>query len=276
MQGEERRIIELYHWQLIPWGIEIRTANHELGLVVDVADGYGPQEWQPLTVVHDTVHTQANLEVDRVNITIPNAIAQISGVTPTTYEVAQLVMNGALDGAEIIVYLYDLDGGNTFHHSTWRVEGAPSVTRAQVVLHLQSEFALLAREVPRTIVAEQCNNQLFDGHCGLVEAAFQVLDTATGGTVSELYGLTDHPPGWFDNGEILFTTGNNFGARRFIHKYEPGWVTFLSPLRYPVAAGDAFSIVPGCAKTVEVCDLKFNNLDHFRGYPYIPSVESIV
>ena len=45
-------------------------------------------------------------------------------------------------------------------------------------------------------------------------------------------------------------------------------------LTYPMsalpAAGDAFTVYPGCDHTSATCRAKFNTLTNFRGFPFVP------
>ena len=43
-----------------------------------------------------------------------------------------------------------------------------------------------------------------------------------------------------------------------------------------IDAGDGYSVVAGCDKTLATCKTKFNNVVNFRGYPYIPGVDKLV
>jgi hypothetical protein len=46
------------------------------------------------------------------------------------------------------------------------------------------------------------------------------------------------------------------------------------PFPYVPEAGDTFNLVPGCDGRQVTCSAKFNNIVHFRGYPYIPVPET--
>ena len=85
------------------------------------------------------------------------------------------------------------------------------------------------------------------------------------------------PVGYFDLGQITFTSGPNVGATRMVSEYEAGGTfTWSVPLRFNVLAGDQFDVVPGCNKTTDVCSLKFGNLTQYRGFPNIPQPQTIV
>jgi uncharacterized phage protein (TIGR02218 family) len=84
---------------------------------------------------------------------------------------------------------------------------------------------------------------------------------------------TAAPTGWFDDGIITFTSGNNNGLSFEIKSFRTdGVLIFYLPLTYSVAPGDTFTIEPGCNKTAGDCTNKFNNIVNFRGEPFIPGM----
>jgi uncharacterized phage protein (TIGR02218 family) len=82
------------------------------------------------------------------------------------------------------------------------------------------------------------------------------------------------PDGWFNDGFITFTSGNNSGFSFEIKSWvqTPIMRLFL-PVPYPMAPGDTFIIEPGCNKTTGDCTNKFNNIVNFRGEPFIPGMD---
>ena len=53
-----------------------------------------------------------------------------------------------------------------------------------------------------------------------------------------------------------------------------GIFVLTQPLPYAPAAGDNFTVYPGCDKSQRTCQLKFNNLANFAGFPYVPAPET--
>lgn len=47
----------------------------------------------------------------------------------------------------------------------------------------------------------------------------------------------------------------------------------VQPLPNVPATGDAFTVYPGCNKTMQMCRDKFNNLIHYGGQPFVPQPE---
>jgi hypothetical protein len=79
--------------------------------------------------------------------------------------------------------------------------------------------------------------------------------------------------GYFTLGIITFVSGSNANVSRKVEAYDIGVVTVTPQLPSTPVAGDAFTIVPGCSRSADVCLHKFNNLIHFGGTPYAPTPE---
>jgi len=78
---------------------------------------------------------------------------------------------------------------------------------------------------------------------------------------------------WFAMGNIIFTSGANAGLAQIKIKSfaAGGTITLYDAPYYPVVAGDAYSMVPGCRKRLEDCRDKWNNVARFGGDPYVPT-----
>jgi uncharacterized phage protein (TIGR02218 family) len=53
-------------------------------------------------------------------------------------------------------------------------------------------------------------------------------------------------------------------------------ITLAEPMPFPIAAGDAFTIVAGCDRRLESCRQKFANVLNFRGEPFIPGADAVL
>ncbi len=47
-------------------------------------------------------------------------------------------------------------------------------------------------------------------------------------------------------------------------------IELWAPMRAPIVAGDMIRIEAGCDKRMKTCQLKFNNLLNYQGFPDIP------
>ena len=149
--------------------------------------------------------------------------------------------------------------------------------RAFASLSINSNLQLLNVMMPRNLIQVGCSHMLYDAGCTLLKTAFRVSGSVTSGSaLSFNTGLTqaDH---YFDLGVVTFTSGVNNGISRTVRTSlnASGNVTVILPFANAPAAGDTFTILPGCDKQQATCSTKFSNLTHFRGMPYVPVPETL-
>ena len=124
-----------------------------------------------------------------------------------------------------------------------------------------------------------CRYTLGEPNCGVNIGAFAVAGSvqANASTMSIPCGLTD-PAGRWNNGWVIMDSGVCQGVRRGVRSYQPGVLQLSGPLPWAPAAGDAFTVYPGCDKTfsgtASSCDGGFGNTSRFGGMPYVPVPET--
>lgn len=227
------------------------------------------------------------VEVDETEITFDIGMED-DGSSPTVLRdmtMQQLAAFGWMDKAEVLIQrLFVTDYGVV---PSWGavykfggVVAKPSeISRARVVLEVQSHVQQLQNPVPLTIIEPSCRLVLFDSLCTLNRATFAVTSTVhSGSTGIVLYGPTGHADDYFALGFLEFTAGANQGVIAPVKAYtgSSGAIELWAPLPYAPTVGDAFTIYPGCDKTKSTCNSKFSNLIHFAGYPFIPAPETAI
>lgn len=80
----------------------------------------------------------------------------------------------------------------------------------------------------------------------------------------------------FANGEVEWKSGDNVGlfspvASSYV---SDGRIVFQTPTPFPIEVGDEFDITPGCYRSVEHCQDKFNNIKNHRGFPFMPGTDA--
>ena len=105
---------------------------------------------------------------------------------------------------------------------------------------------------------------------------FETNTVQAGSTVNKLISLSAKADGFYDNGQIVFTSGANNGLTKAVKSYSGQQFFFNSPLPSAPNAGDTFIAYPGCDKTQATCTAKFNNLVNFGGFPYVPAPETAI
>lgn len=147
--------------------------------------------------------------------------------------------------------------------------------RTEVQIEVSSLMRILQGAFPRNYTLPTCNNTLYDAACTMVKTNFQGLGTVAAGTLltNQWTSNLTQADGYFDLGWIMWTSGRNSGLLRTVKTYlhTGGNVLATVPLPYVPAIGDTFTAYAGCDKTQATCTNKFNNLAHYRGFPYMPN-----
>lgn len=129
-----------------------------------------------------------------------------------------------------------------------------------------------------------CRASLGDSRCGVDlagspdSASYTVsgtIDTAD----SDYFTLHDadrtEADGYFDEGVVTFTDGENAGLSYEVKAYVVGtWIT-KTPFAYD-ATGAAYTMTRGCNRQFATCRDTFNNAANFRGEPWLRGPDAAV
>lgn len=154
------------------------------------------------------------------------------------------------------------------------------VQGSKVILRCKSELELFNIQLPRFLIQPTCNNSLYDANCTVVKAAFTSSQTVIASPAPSpiSFAFTGvFVVGFFNLGVITFTSGALNGQKRMIVSSSAGTTVLLKLQRaFPSApaAGDTFSIYPGCDKSANRCTSVFSNAANFRGYPTAPTSQA--
>lgn len=117
-----------------------------------------------------------------------------------------------------------------------------------------------------------CAHFLYKGACGVDKASYSVAATITGiaGEVLSL-DITPQDVGYYNGGMVTYQ-----GQYRMITTYQGGQnVVLLAPL-LDAQIGDVLEIAAGCDHTKETCRDRFDNLDRFGGWSFVPTINYFV
>ena len=158
--------------------------------------------------------------------------------------------------------------------------GDVEIYRTHAKVTVNSMLELLNTQFPRNLYESTCIHTLYDAGCGLS----QVGSTTTGHVTADQGGGSadkntvptnlSTAAALYASGSITFTSGNNNGVSRTIGDWDGKTAMLSNPLPYDPAINDIFTISKGCDKTTATCANTFNNLQHFRGFPWIPIAET--
>lgn len=279
----DRMVVEASVWTLAYGPTTFRFVNLDHGIDLNVEDGAGSKHFEPMPFQRSEISTQADLQIDRMSLLLPNLelLVEWSSDSSRCF-LSDLVLNGVLDRASLWLYLVNLRNLSSYRHSQWDVIGASDINSDSLSLELESAMGRTVKRSPRTIIQEQCNNQLYDPFCVYGQVFMTRVNYVTTGAAlagDKLYMNTAlaAADNYYDLGQVQFISGRNVGASRTVGKHlnAGGLVTWNVPLRYEVVAGDRFEIVPGCNKTTSACSTKFlvDNLNNWRGFCNVPKPE---
>ena len=193
---------------------------------------------------------------------------------------SEAALGGALDGARVVIERIFFSDWATPVGAVVIFSGRVSDvsgSRSAVKVDVKSDIELLNVSSPRNIYQAGCMRTLYDGGCKVNREKFTVNGrvTANSTTGTELSCNLTQADGWFNQGVIKFISGRNAGLSRTVKEHKGGRLSFALRLPFPPQSGDVFKIYPGCDKRQETCGKKFDNIVHFRGFPYIPAADTI-
>ena len=243
----------------------------------DKAITYDSQSYTPIPIKRGNIGYHSDLQVDKVDITFG-----IVGVTLGTeaLSIPTIVTRGYLKNSHVYIYIVDWSTSPATLLETrfnGYVTGDISYDAGSITLSCGSLLDRLSEKIPKPIYSEQCNHNIYDTYCGLVETDWQETGTVTGGTtltiIAAVFAFTNKAEGYWHKGYIEFTSGDNNGVRHSIKKHYDGYVTMNLPFPYTPSPGDTFKAAPGCGGSGAICHTTFNNYANSLLFEYIPKPE---
>lgn len=191
------------------------------------------------------------------------------------------------DGCNVAVYTayMPMNGyGNVSAGIETKFKGSisriPSTSRNRIEFECSDSLFLLNTKVPTRVFQANCPWSFCDTNCGLTKADYSVNFTAkAGSTQAALLPLVNftQASGYFDQGVVTCLTGNNAGLSHTVRLHATGALVTTVPWLLPIQAGDTFTVIKGCDKTLPICKAvvkasgaSVNNSGRFGGTPFVP------
>lgn len=213
--------------------------------------------YKPAAISRDRIKQSPDAAKNDLSLVFPrdNAFAiQFLGFAPDEITTVTIYRGHASDG-EFISY--------------WkgRVIGA-SVSGNSVTVDCESVFTSIKRPGLRARYEYNCRHALYGVHCRASAAEYEVPATVTSvstdGSILTVSAAAGFPNGYFTGGIVALG-----GQRRFIVNHVTTSLTLSRPI-VGLTGGSAINMYPGCAHDMATCQNKFNNIDNFGGFPWIP------
>jgi uncharacterized phage protein (TIGR02218 family) len=246
---------------------------------IDIPVTINAQTWVVGPVVTRTgIDVKVGVEVSTMVVKIsPGASTYLIDGLP----VIAFIVGGGFDGASIeLRRVFSAGVGQPWQGSLLMFSGVQNTfdaSRYEVDITVNSWLDLLQAQLPRNVYQASCLNSLYDGSCRVSRAGYTSTSHCTSVIDRSSFGasILTQPDGYFSLGVVQMTSGANAGISRTIKTWASGVITVIYPWPSPVQANDAFTIYPGCDKTQATCQVKFDNLPNFRGFPYVPIPETV-
>lgn len=181
---------------------------------------------------------------------------------------------GLYDDAPVTQFLVNwaspADGVDEFYHGYLGQVSRDSDLRYTV--ELRGLKQVLTQVFVRTY-SEKCQVKRFgDAECKFNLETVRVSGTVTTVTNAKRFNATlggAAAAGFYNGGELMFTSGANAGYLRELKRDDNddviGHLSFWERFPNDPAPGDTFTLTPGCERTRERC-IAYGNMVNFRGY----------
>lgn len=154
----------------------------------------------------------------------------------------------------------------------------------EATVSLAGRMNILGGQIPTQTYSWMCDHNLYNNQCRVSEALFTfnfnvVSISSDGVTVT----LSDQGQAAAEiSSDVSFFNGGTFltgvdGSQRMGVKFEATGNTneYTLVLLVPLAdlsAGQAITFTAGCDKSIDACIFRFNNVENYGGFPYVPTL----
>lgn len=220
---------------------------------------FAGQPYSPMPTQRDRIKQNSDIFKNGMKLSFPRDdpfASQFLGFAPEEITTVTIRRGHAGDPAgEFIVY--------------WkgRVLSA-SVSGNQIDINCESIFTSISRPGLRARFEYTCRRTLYAKGCNVNREAFLVAGAVlslSGGIRVSVGSAGSKPDGYFTGGMLVAADG----AARFITAHVGDMVTLTRPIP-SLSGGQVAKLYPGCDHLRGTCETKFNNLDNFGGFPFIP------
>lgn len=193
-------------------------------------------------------------------------------------QIQEQIHNGLFDGATILLSrAYMETPGSTSALGAiplfGGMVGSITIAGGKTTLTCKGKNNLLDQYAPRNVYQIGCNHNFCDVNCTLNATAYTAAyEVGSGATAAFIpwSGAAPSNAALYANGVITFTSGPCSGQQRTIMNGSSSGLNLAYPLYEVPNAGDAFTALQGCDKTLSTCQNVYDNLQHRRAFDFVP------
>src|SRR5882757_645288 len=179
----------------------------------------------------------------------------------------EAVQLGLFDAATVTIQtLFSMNYGDTTNGVVVRFGGTITeirqTGRTTAEADCKPDSFTLNQQMPRQVLQPGCRWVFGDAGCTIDKSLFTTNDTIGAGSTKSIIvpgTALGHPDGYFTQGVLKMTSGQNTGLSAFVKLHVSGNLQLNRPLLFPVNPGDTFSVIAGCDHTQNTCLQKFSN-----------------
>ena len=188
----------------------------------------------PPHIARSAIEEKIGMEVATLEVTIEASLTDtVSGVP-----ILQAIGQGIFDGAGFRIDRLFMDSNSNQIGAVVRFSGfigpVEELTRTSAKLTVNAATAYLNMQLPSIILQPGCTNTLFDPRCGLLKSSYaNNLVVQAPCTLNKIITTSSQPDAYFDNGQLVFTSGANNGLVKAIRQFIAGLLFQLAPSLCP-------------------------------------------
>jgi len=224
------------------------------------------------------ISEKIGLEVATLELTITADSGDLINGTP----IIPFIRNRGLDRANVKLELACFPNWGdpvtgTVIRFAGRVTSVNSIEGSTATVTVSSWAVLLNVNMPTNLYQAACLHSVYDSGCALNPASFASTGTVTGTPTASAFATSlSTTADDFAQGRIVFTSGANAGLAAAVRSNDgTGHFQLIRALPAVPAAGDTFTVYPGCDLTRSRCDTRFNNLGRRKATDFVPVPETI-
>ncbi len=229
---------------------------------------YDGLTYTPYPIKRSKISYSTDLKVDEAEVTMAK-----------NWGVNMAIRKDILSGSEVQIHRVNLASPNDDNVLLFDGEVSDTKIDEAVITLRCTTLDFLNTELPKRELQVACNWQLYGPHCGLslsdwTVTAFGESSASTPDKIISpafLVGATQH----FRGGFVVGLCGHNAGLTKHVTNHLGAQISVLPPFPFDWEAIDSVTVAPGCDHNLADCKNKFNNLDNYGGFPYIPNQDSV-
>lgn len=244
-------------------GVVLRFTEHNRDLVIGGETYRATASFDP-----STIKAGADMSVGDLDV---------QGAFDTEYVTAEDLLAGRYWGASFFVaeVLWDdLAAGTDVLKTGWI--GTVREIGGKFLAELLDLNARLQQTIGE-VYSQACRATLGDSRCGVVLSSY--AGTVVAATSRRVFSQTiasAQYEGFFQFGRLTWTSGANDGLSMDVQAHDGDTVSLFLPMPFDVTAGDTFTMVGGCDKSLAMCRGRWNNVLNFRGEPHAPVNDDLI